>query len=216
MGVAVAEVHPWVDEADDLTAAVQAARRGNEDAFAKVYRQVQPALLRYLKMLVGEDAEDVASEAWLHIVRDLATFRGDGNGFRAWAATIGRHRALDHLRRHRRRPAATTPVEALVEVVDDQDTAERAIESVSTDAAIALIAMLPREQAEAVMLRAVMGLDAATAAQVLGRRAGAVRTAAYRGLRKLAEHLESATVDQEKAVDHEEAVDRDADREGPP
>jgi RNA polymerase sigma-70 factor (ECF subfamily) len=35
-----------------------------------------------------------------------------------------------------------------------------------------------------------MGLDAASAAEVLGKRPGAVRTAAYRGLRKLASFLE--------------------------
>ena len=40
-------------------------------------------------------------------------------------------------------------------------------------------------------MRVVVGLDAETAAGVLGKRAGAVRTAAYRGLRRLAEQLEA-------------------------
>ena len=53
-----------------------------------------------------------------------------------------------------------------------------------------LIATLPRDQAEAVILRAVIGLDAKAAAHVLGKRPGAVRTAAYRGLRTLADRLE--------------------------
>jgi RNA polymerase sigma-70 factor (ECF subfamily) len=47
---------------------------------------------------------------------------------------------------------------------------------------------LPPDQAEAVLLRAVIGLDATTAAHVLGKRPGAIRTAAYRGLRTLARH----------------------------
>ena len=41
-----------------------------------------------------------------------------------------------------------------------QDTAEIALDAVSTEAAIAMIAALPRDQAEAVLLRVVMGLDA--------------------------------------------------------
>ena len=49
---------------------------------------------------------------------------------------------------------------------------------------------LPRDQAEAVMLRVVAGLDVAQTAQVLGKRAGAVRVAAMRGLRRLANHPE--------------------------
>ena len=60
--------------------------------------------------------------------------------------------------------------------------------SMTTAEAVSLIAMLPREQAEAVLLRVVVGLDAQTAGRILGRRAGAVRTATYRGLRQLA-HL---------------------------
>jgi RNA polymerase sigma-70 factor (ECF subfamily) len=46
---------------------------------------VQPGLLRYLRGLVGQDAEDVASEAWLNIARDLPGLR-DTHGFRGWAA----------------------------------------------------------------------------------------------------------------------------------
>ncbi|HTW00386.1 MAG TPA: hypothetical protein VMF87_08790 [Streptosporangiaceae bacterium] len=46
------------------------------------------------------------------------------------------------------------------------------------------------------LLRAVIGLDAATAATVLGKRPGAVRTAAYRGLRTLARQLENQQEDQ--------------------
>ncbi len=77
----------------------------------------------------------------------------------------------------------------MTDLASPDDTAGRALETLSTDAAIQLIAGLPRDQAEAVLLRVVIGLDAQTAGRVLGKRAGAVRTAAYRGLRRLAEQL---------------------------
>lgn len=174
----------------DLSRHVIDAQRGDDEAFRTLYRAVHPILVRYLRALVGDDAEDVASEAWLQIVRDLGSFRGDFDAFRGWAATVGRNRALDHLRRQRRRPVTGAPVEQLADLPAADDTATRALELLSTDAAIALIARLPRDQAEAVLLRAVMGLDAESAARVLGKRAGAVRTAAYRGLRRLAEILD--------------------------
>jgi RNA polymerase sigma-70 factor (ECF subfamily) len=82
------------------------------------------------------------------------------------------------------------PIEQLAERPGDDDTAGSAIEALDTHMALALIARLPRDQAEAVLLRVVMGLDAKAAGRVLGKRAGAVRTAAYRGLRKLATFLE--------------------------
>jgi RNA polymerase sigma-70 factor (ECF subfamily) len=188
----VTQVEPLTARSTDLSPLVSAAQSGDEEAFRSLYRAVQPGLLRYLRALVGDDAEDVASETWLQIARDLRSFRGR-EGFRAWAATIGRNRAMDHLRHRRRRPAVSTPIEQLVELPGTGDTAESASELISTDAALALIRSLPRDQAEAVLLRVVVGLDAETAGSVLGKRAGAVRTASYRGLRRLAERLDQLT-----------------------
>jgi RNA polymerase sigma-70 factor (ECF subfamily) len=178
------------------SAALEAARDGDDEAFRVLYRAVQPALLRYLRVLVGDDAEDIASEAWLQVARDLKKFRGDLDGFRGWVATIGRHRAIDHLRSRRRRPIAVARVEEFGDVPGREDTAGSAVDAIGTDAALALIAELPRDQAEAVLLRVVMGLDAPAAAKVLGKRPGAVRTAAYRGLRTLAERLPSPEAGQ--------------------
>jgi len=188
----VGEPRPATGGPDDIGRCVVAAQQGDERAFDTLYVTVQPGLLRYLRGLVGEDAEDVAAEAWLQIVRDLPALRDTG-GFRGWAAAIARHRALDHLRRHRRRPSVATPIEELTELaVQDSDAADEAIEAVSTDAAIALIATLPPDQAEAVLLRVVVGLDTNAAAAVLRKRPGAVRVAAHRGLRRLAKLLSQA------------------------
>ena len=175
---------------EDLDAALSAAQSGDEEAFRRLYRAQQPALLRYLRVLVGDEAEDVASEAWLQIARDLGGFAGDWDGFRGWTATVARHRAMDSLRAQRRRPQFSAPAELFLDLVAPEQTADQALDLVATDTAVALIASLPRDQAEAVMLRAVLGLDARAAGKVLGKRAGAVRTAAYRGLRRLARQLE--------------------------
>jgi RNA polymerase sigma-70 factor (ECF subfamily) len=174
----------------ELTAAVLAAQDGNEEAFRTVYRAVHPRLMGYLRTLVGDpDAEDVASEAWLHIARDLDHFTGDADRFRGWAARIARNRALDHLRMRGRRPAIGGDETELTGRPSLSDTADEAMEALATGRAMALIAQLPRDQAEAVILRVVVGLDAKAAATTLGKRPGAVRTAAYRGLKRLAELL---------------------------
>jgi RNA polymerase sigma-70 factor (ECF subfamily) len=181
---------------DDLGSWVARAQKGDEDAFVLVYRAIQPGLLRYLRGLVGQDAEDVASEAWAQIARDLTGFRGDEQGFRGWAATIARHRGLDHLRALRRRPTIGNPGDELTDWAGPDDTEGWALETVSTTTAVRLIASLPPDQAEAVLLRVVMGLDVTTTAQVLGKRAGAIRTAAHRGLRRLATMLEEGLDDR--------------------
>jgi RNA polymerase sigma-70 factor (ECF subfamily) len=175
----------------DLSAVVRDARDGCEEAFRVLYREVQPALVRYLRGMVGDDAEDLASETWLQIARDIRTFRDEGVGFRGWAVRIARHRALDHLRRNRRRPVTGSSDDLLAELPDGRDTADQVIRMASTNAALALIATLPKDQAEAVLLRVVVGLDVEATARVMGKRAGAVRTAAWRGLNRLAKQLEN-------------------------
>ncbi|GAA1356252.1 RNA polymerase sigma factor [Streptomyces beijiangensis] len=174
----------------ELTAAVLAAQGGGEDAFRTVYRAVHPRLLGYVRTLVGEaDAEDVASEAWLQIARDIQRFSGDADRFRGWAARIARNRALDHIRMRGRRPAIGGDESELAGEAGDSDTAGEALEALGTGRTMRLIAQLPQDQAEAVVLRVVVGLDAKSAAQALGKRPGAVRTAAHRGLKRLAELL---------------------------
>jgi len=194
-GSAATSVHPAAAEVDvDLGAAVGRAQQGDAEAFRLLYRDIQPRLLRYLHALAGQDAEDIASETWLQVTRDLPGFAGTYDGFRGWVATIARHRALDHLRKSTRRPALPVPAEDLAAwpaTGAAADTAQTAIDAVATGHAVALIATLPPDQAEAVLLRAVLGLDAATAAHILGKRPGAIRTAAHRGLKTLHKKLEN-------------------------
>ena len=64
-------------------------------------------------------------------------------------------------------------------------------ENCATDAAVALIARLPPDQAEAVMLRIVTGLDVASVARIMRRSPGSVRVLCHRGLRCLEERLEA-------------------------
>jgi RNA polymerase sigma-70 factor, ECF subfamily len=179
----------------DLSAALAAAQQGDEAGFVAIYRDVQPRLLRYATVLVGRDAaDDVTAEAWLQISRDLHRFTGDVDRFRGWAATIVHHRAMDLCRANARRPTAAPAPHDVPGgpggVADTAaDTAASALDALSTDLALTLIAALPREQAQAVLLRAVVGLDARTAGEVLGKRAGAVRVAAHRGLKKLARQV---------------------------
>jgi RNA polymerase sigma-70 factor (ECF subfamily) len=174
----------------DLTAVIRAAQRGDETAFRALYREMQPRLLRYLTARIGPDAEDVASECWLRVARDLDTFRGDVDDFWLWTATIARHRAIDHLRRKDRQPVVDIRVEDLTDLPGPDDPAALTLDRIATERTLAIIGTLPRDQAEAVLLRVVFGFAPAHAARILGKRPGAVRTASYRGLRALARRLD--------------------------
>ena len=188
MRAAAGEVIPPRAETD-LEGALRAASRGEEAGFVALYRDLQPRLLRYATALIGTEAEDVTAETWLQVARDLRGFEGDLDGFRGWVSTICRNRAMDWARTRSRRPADPTEMDTLAEHPDATDAHGSAVEGMSTRWAMAQILALPQTEAEAVLLRAVVGLDAPTAAKVLGKRPGAVRVAAHRGLKKLAEAI---------------------------
>jgi RNA polymerase sigma-70 factor, ECF subfamily len=172
-------------ETGALDEALARASAGDEAGFLQLWRALQPPLLRFLRVIGCDDPEDVASETWLQVVRDLARFSGNEEDFRRWLFTIGRHRAIDAARARSRRPA--TPVSTGLETLADQQLVEdQVLDGMSVDRALALLAGLSRDQSEAVALRVIAGLETPDVAKILGKSAGAVRVALHRGLKTLA------------------------------
>jgi RNA polymerase sigma-70 factor, ECF subfamily len=169
-----------------------AAQGGDEEAFAVLWRHLQPALLRYFRIVAPPAAEDLAADTWLSVIRRLQQFRGDERAFRAWLFTVARHRAIDWRRQAARRPTNLVPVERLAERRAPDDPVLQVLEDQSTRAALAMVAELPADQAEVVALRVLGGLEVAEVARIVGKRPGTVRVLAHRGLRQLAKQLEAA------------------------
>lgn len=174
-----------VSDALGLDDALARARGGDEAGFLELWRALQPRLLRYLRVLGRDDADDIASETWLQVVRDLERFRGSSDDFRRWLFTVGRHRAIDAARSRLRRRVSAIPLDA-EGLVDTEQVEDRVLDGMAVRHAIKLLSRLPREQADTVALRVIAGLETAAVAGVLGKSPGAVRVALHRGLRTLA------------------------------
>jgi RNA polymerase sigma-70 factor, ECF subfamily len=172
----------------EFPAVLDAAARGDEQAFGRLWHDLQPRLLRYFTVAAPAAAADLASETWLGVVRALDRFRGNEPAFRAWVFTIARHEVLDWRRRAARRPSEDLPTGPVERAAPD-DPAAAALEGLSTRAALAVVATLPADQAEAIVLRVVAGLGVDQVASLMGKRPGTVRVLTHRGLRKLAERL---------------------------
>ncbi len=168
-----------------LENALARASTGDEAGFLELWRSLQPRLLRFLRVLGSDDPDDLASETWLQVVRDLHKFSGDEEDFRRWLFTIARHRAIDAARARARRPASPDSG-GLDALADDRLVEDQVLDVISVHGAVALLTGLPREQAEAVALRVIAGLDTRDVAKILGKSAGAIRVSLHRGLRTLA------------------------------
>jgi RNA polymerase sigma-70 factor (ECF subfamily) len=173
------------DEASEL---LDAARTGAEWAIAVLYRELNPALLRYLRARAPLEAEDLAAEVWMALAAQLSSFEGDEHDLRKLSFTIAHRRLVDHWRRagrRRRREELTDP--AALPEPGEPDTADVTIDADATAAALATVRRhLTPDQADVLLLRVVAGLSVDEVAEVLGRRPGAVRVLQHRALKRLA------------------------------
>lgn len=176
----------------DFETVLADAQAGDEYAFARLWRDLNPALLRYLS-LGGEMAEEVAAETWTTVVRGLARFEGDETAWRAWVFTTARRRAVDAGRKRAREAGLGWRANTWASEVSP-DSAEAVVEAATTEDMLRLVRTLPATQAEAVLLRVVAGLPVAEVAELLGRSPGSVRVACHRGLERLAKEMSRQAV----------------------
>jgi RNA polymerase sigma-70 factor (ECF subfamily) len=170
---------------DDFARVLADAQGGSEDQFAVLWRDANPGLLRYLRVLAPDNAEDIAAETWVYVVRGLARFAGDEAAWRAWLFTTARRRLLDQVRLRNRHPSEPLDQISAADLPRAADAAQLALDNIATDGAIALLSRLPAQQAEVILLRVVAGLDTDTVASLLDKSPGNVRVMAHRGLKRL-------------------------------
>ena len=171
----------------DLDLALAAARRGEERGFAELWCNLQPVMLRYLRIVVGDAAEAAASRTWLKLAGEVRRFKGDSIDLRVWLLRTARQQAAKELRRGSQgRNAGGNLAEVAAEWWGIDGALTETAGPSATEVALQLLALLPADQAEAVALQVVAGLDTPQTAKVLGVRNEAARRAASQGLRNLA------------------------------
>ena len=171
-------------------AVVAAARRGDSEAFEKLFRELQPRLLRFLRSMEQRAADDLAAEVWLAVAARISRFEGNWADFRAWVFAIGRKRLADHRRTAVRR--RTDPVDrAAFSSHHAEDAPENeTVDKLSGQEAASLItSVLPGDQAEVVLLRVLADLDVDQVAGILQRSPNWVRVTQHRAVANLAKRL---------------------------
>jgi RNA polymerase sigma-70 factor (ECF subfamily) len=91
----------------------------NVGAFASLYPDLYPVVLRTVRVTLGADAEqeDVLQSVFLEIHRSIGTLR-DPSKLKSWAAAVAAHTVRHELRRRQRQPRlmrVELPEEALAQ-----------------------------------------------------------------------------------------------------
>src|SRR6266567_5795765 len=169
--------------ASDDAHLVEAACRGDETAFGRLYEQYAGVVHGLLLAKVPrEEADDLVQEVFLIAMLRISALR-DPNRFGAWLSAIARNLANDHYRRLR-------PTDSLME--DPPETAGQtaARRHLDTGAAILdVIRSLPDAYSETLILRLVEGMTGPEIAVRTGLTHGSVRVNLYRGMQQLREKL---------------------------
>jgi RNA polymerase sigma-70 factor (ECF subfamily) len=172
---------------EDFDELLAGARAGHGWALSELFHGLYPRVLRYLRALEPNEAEDLASETWLDVVHALGAFEGDDRGLRALAFTIARRRLIDLQRKRVRQSSVRTQLQSVGKEEWVGNVEEEAMTGLSTEAALQRVAALPPDQAEVIFLRVLGGLPVDDVARIVGKPPGTVRVIQHRALRKLAE-----------------------------
>jgi RNA polymerase sigma-70 factor (ECF subfamily) len=134
-------------------------------------------------------AEDVAQEAFLRVWRHAGAFDARRGSVAPWVLTITRNAALDALRLRRATPTDPDTLLALVPPSSERSPADAAEHHDDVDHVRRLLADLPVEQRDAVLLASFHGQTAAEIAERQSIPLGTAKTRIRTGLRKLRDRL---------------------------
>jgi RNA polymerase sigma-70 factor, ECF subfamily len=184
------DAHLVVRPAIDLVreqALVEAARAGDESAIGALYRTYHDLIYRYVLFRVNSlpAAEDITSQVFLAMVRNLRRFEWQGKPFLAWLYAIAQKQIAFHHRSAGRAPAQVE-LDAAGEIMGDSAGPHASVEERERRVRLAqALEQLPENQREVVLLRYVLSLSLAETAAATDKSEGAVKQLQLRGLSAL-------------------------------
>jgi RNA polymerase sigma-70 factor (ECF subfamily) len=174
---------------EDFGTRLDAAKSGRDWAWADLYRELAGPVTGYLASRGATDPEDLASETFLQVARNIDGFEGDEASFRSWVFVIAHRRLLDSRRAGQRRPVTTTLTDVAVDSSGGDVEAE-ALENLVSAELSAAFEQLTDIQGDVLALRILGRLTLEETAQILGKRVGAIKAAQRRGLIALQQRLD--------------------------
>ena len=164
-----------------------AARTGAAWAWEALYRDLASVVYGYLRGRGAQDPEDLVSETFLSVAKDIHRFSGNESDFRSWVFTIA-HRRMQDAWRVQGRQVPRADGELASAEAENRWTGNAEHDAMSAMSMVevhALIAHLTQAQRDVVLLRLVGDLSVAETAKVLSTSEGAVRALQARAIKDL-------------------------------
>jgi len=174
---------------EDFATTLARLRAGDDVAFDRVYASLAPAITGLFRMEGAAEPDDLTSEVFVGVLRNLGRFAGDERAFRSWVFTIAYRRLADERRRRARRPAPT-PLDERADAPGPVDVAAEVERVLATERVRSLCERLVPSQRDVLLLRLVGHLTIEEVARVVGRSMNAVKALQRRGLASIVRLIE--------------------------
>lgn len=158
------------------------AKRGDRDAFGKLYISCLPGIYRYIFFRVGqrrEDAQDLSQTTLIRAWEAIGNYSVRKANFRTWLYTIAHNVVIDHYRERNRHGTAQLTTNIVDEGASPED---ELITSDLTEEVRMALELVSGEHKQVVILRHMEGLSYAEIAQITGKREDAMRALHHRAL----------------------------------
>lgn len=177
------------DREESFETVLAAARAREAWALEQLYATLAPAVAGFLRVQHATEPDDLTSEVFVGVLRNLGSFRGDEEHFRSWVFTIAYRRLTDERRAAGRRPRVQS-LDDTPDPVDPGDVQADVERLLATHRVRELCANLPPAQRDVLLLRLVGRLTVDEIAVLVGRSRGAVKALQRRGLARVTRRLE--------------------------
>lgn len=177
----------------ELDAALVAAQQGEPWALRAIYGALAPQVRGYLRTRGAGEPEDLTSEVFLAVFPRLGSVTGGAAGLRTLVFSVAHARVVDDLRRRSRRQP-TAEYDPGTDERSAPAAEDEALALIATERVRELLAVLPEDQRDVLLLRVVSDLSVEQVAQAMNRSPGAVKQLQRRGLLALRAHAEEGRV----------------------
>jgi RNA polymerase sigma-70 factor, ECF subfamily len=171
-----------MDQEEDLVL-IQKALKGEDDAFAQLFQKYDSFLFKYLlKLTLDEEmSRDLAQETMLRCYTHLSSFKGESK-FSTWMVSIASRLYIDQLRKQKRERKW---LELLKRNLSRQLSWQANARGMEWSDAFADFNQLDAEARIPILLHHYYGYTYEEIGEIMGVRAGTVKSRVHYGLKQL-------------------------------
>jgi RNA polymerase sigma-70 factor (ECF subfamily) len=169
---------------------IKAAQKGDQQAFATLYRSHVDRIYRYILYRVDNAiiAEDLTADVFMHALEGLSRYECSSSPWIAWLYSIANARVVDHYRRNGRITQQEVLEESTASIEMDWDGG--IVTRFNHDVIQEAVRHLNDEQQQVIIYRFIESYSLEKTAMLMRKTIGAIKTMQHRALVAMAKSIQ--------------------------